>query len=379
MNEQPWSRLAARRVSRRRMLSLSARTGVGAAGIALVGCGDDDDDDDGAAAAATPAPAAPAQAAPEAAAPATPELESVSLALDWVPNTNHTGFFVARNQGFYEEAGIDFSLIPYSGTHADTFVGNGQANFGISFQDAHVFSRSSGLTNISVMAILQHIGTEIAVVADRDDIQTPADLDGLTYAGFGLSYEGPIMAEVIRNAGGTGEFEIATLDTAAYEAVYSGRADFTVPFVAWEGIEAELRGQPLKTFKYTDYGFPDFYQVVMVSNEDWLADNEDLARRFVQASRRGFELATEDPALGAQLLIDENPGVFEDERLPRQSAVVLAEQFYLDDDGNFGTQTLERWTGYSRFLFEADVLADENGDALTTEPDWSTYFRNDLI
>ncbi len=348
-----WRKLRTQRLSRRRMLTLGARAGVGAAGLALVGCGDDDDDDG--------------------------EPTVVTLALDWVPNTNHTGFYVARNKGWYEDAGVDFQLLPYSGTAADTIVGTGQANFGISFEDAQVFARTSGLPNISVMAIMQHIGTEISVRADRDDIQSPADLDGKIYAGFGLPYEIPVMQQVIRNAGGTGDFETAILDTAAYEAVYAGRADFTVPFVAWESIEAELRGQPLKTFKYTDFGFPDFYQVVLIANEDWINGNEDLARSFVQASKRGFEFAADDPGEAAQILIDENPGTFELEEMVRRSAVLLANEFYLDESGKFGTQTLQKWTDYPQFLLEAGILADENGDTVTEELDWSAYFRTDLI
>ena len=74
------------------------------------------------------------------------------------------------------------------------------------------------------------------------------------------------------------------LGTAAYEALYAGQVDFTEPFVAWEGIEAELRGQPLKTFAYTDYGFPDAYSVILIGNSPWLAQHPDLAAR-VRAGR----------------------------------------------------------------------------------------------
>jgi NMT1/THI5 like. len=80
------------------------------------------------------------------------------------------------------------------------------------------------------------------------------------------------MQGVVQSAGGDGEFETVTLGTSAYEALYSGDVDFTVPYVAWEGIEAEHRGVDLKTFAYTDYGFPDAYQVLVVGNNTWLED-----------------------------------------------------------------------------------------------------------
>ncbi|MEI7925984.1 MAG: ABC transporter substrate-binding protein [Chloroflexota bacterium] len=341
------------RWSRRSAIALGIG-GLGAAGLAAIGC--------------TPRPEG-ARARPE----------KVRLALDWTPNTNHTGFFVADHMGWYRDEGIQLEVLPYSGTAAETLLGAGQADFGVSFQDALVFARASGLPVISTMAILQHIATAIAVKASRTDIKSPKDLDGKTYAGFGLPYEVPTLQNVIRSAGGTGKFEVVTLKTAAYEALYAGAADFTVPFVTWEGIEAELHKQELRTFAYTDYGFPDFYQVVLAGNEQWLSGHRDLARRFVRATVRGFELAARQPQEGVKHLVASNKGVFTEPELVERSAKMLAEKYYLDKEGKFGRQTLAQWTGYSKFLYGTGTLADAQGKPLTKEPDWSTFFTNDLL
>ena len=341
--------------SRRDVLSLGAM-GLGAAGLAAIGCRPRPED-----------------------ARVTSGLERVRLALDWTPNTNHTGFFVADRLGWYREAGIQLEVLPYSGAAVETLLGAGQADFGVSFQDALVFARASGLPIVSTMAILQHIATAIAVKADRTDVKTPKDLDGKTYAGFGLPYEVPTLQQVIRNAGGTGKFEVVTLKTAAYEALYSGAADFTVPFITWEAIEADLHRQALRTFRYADYGFPDFYQVVLAANQDWIAKHRDRAQRFVRATVRGFELAARQPHEAAQHLIAANPGAFTEPELVERSAKLLAEQYYLDERGKFGTQTLERWTAYSKFLYGTGTLVDPQGKQLAKEPDWSTHFTNDLL
>jgi len=76
-------------------------------------------------------------------------------------------------------------------------------------------------------------------------------------------------------------FKVVTADSTAYEALYEHKADFTIPFLAWEGVEAQERGIKLRTFAFTDYGFPDFYQVVIACSNDWLAGHPDVARRFV--------------------------------------------------------------------------------------------------
>ncbi|MGH3587684.1 MAG: ABC transporter substrate-binding protein, partial [Pseudonocardia sp.] len=267
--------------------------------------------------------------------------DPIRVAFDWTPNTNHTGLFVAQQQGWFREAGLDVQFLPYNNTSPDTLVSSGAAEFGISFQDSFTFSKAAGADITSVLAVLQHWATQIAVRADRADITSPRDLDGTVYGGFGAAYEEPKMRAVIQADGGAGTFESVVLGTAAYEALYAGEVDFTEPFVAWEGIEAQLRGQPLKTFSYTDYGFPDAYNVLVIGNSTWLREHPDVAARFVQAAQRGYQFAADDPARAGQLLMDANPGAFAQPELVRRSQEMLAAEYLRDEQGRVGPQTLE--------------------------------------
>lgn len=361
-------------MSRRRLLSTGARVGVGAAGLALVGCGDDDDDE---AVTAAPVAAAPTTPAPAAEPEPAAELTSVGFALDWVPNTNHTGFHVANVRGYYEEEGVKINILPYNNVSPDTLVGAGQADFGISFGTSMPFSVLAGLPIASVMPILQRPASALVYRTDGD-IDSPADLDGKLYAGFGAPYEGPIISKVIQQDGGTGDFETVTLNTFAYEAVNTGAADFAWAFVTWEGVEFELRGEPLGEIHFDDFGFPPWYAVVLMGNTEWMAANPEAARGFLRATKRGFEDVIADPEGTADVLIAENSATLADAtELARASSRLLAEQYMLDDNGNFGTQTLERWTDFPRFLYEIGGLADADGNALTEEPDYSTFFTNE--
>ena len=164
--------------------------------------------------------------------------QKIRIALDWTPNTNHTGLYVAQQEGWFRAAGLDVEFLPYNNASPDTLVSAGAAEFGISFQDSFTFSKAAGADITSVMAVLQHWATQIAVRADRADITSPKDLDGKVSGGFGAAYEEPKMRAVIRDAGGAGDFTTVVLGTAAYEALYAGQVDFTEPFVSWEGIEA---------------------------------------------------------------------------------------------------------------------------------------------
>jgi ABC-type nitrate/sulfonate/bicarbonate transport system substrate-binding protein len=310
----------------------------------------------------------------------TSSLATVRLALDWTPNTNHTGFFVARHEGWYADAGIELKVLPYTGTTPERLLIGHQAECGISFHDSMTFAVAAGANIQSVMAIIQRTAQEIAVLAGSG-ITRPRQLDGRIYAGFGYPNEEPTLRAIIQHDGGRGTFKSVVLDTAAYEALYAKRADFVIIFTAWEGIEAQQREVELRTFAFTDYGFPEIYQVVLACDADWLDREPDLARRFVAATVRGFELANSDPDAAAAILIDENRGVFDaNPNLPLASARFLAEgRYYVDEGGRVGPQTLEKWKSYSGFLYEEGLLDDAAGKPLTEPPDYATLFTNDFL
>jgi ABC-type nitrate/sulfonate/bicarbonate transport system substrate-binding protein len=327
-------------------------------------------------------PGGGASAGPVASPAATPLPPSanVTLALDWTPNTNHTGFFVAQSSGWYAQQAINLTFIPYASANPETLVGAGQADCGISTEEGATFAIAAGEKEQSVMAILQHTASEIAVLASGP-ISRPRDMDGKVYAGFGSPQEGPLLTAVIKADGGKGVFTTVTLDTAAYEALYAGKADMAITFSAWEAIEAHERGIALRTFSFPEYGLPDEYAVVLVCNNAWLAANGDVARRFLAATVRGFELAATDPATAARELIATNPGVFDaNPALPLDSANYLAAQkLYLDPDGGVGPETLATWNAYSGYLYSLGVLAGPDGKPLAVRPDFSTYFTNQFL
>jgi ABC-type nitrate/sulfonate/bicarbonate transport system substrate-binding protein len=354
---------------------------VGLLALALVaGCGSS------ASSVAPPSPVASSSAAatatptPTPTATPTPVPVTVRLALDWTPNTNHLGFYVAQAKGWYADAGITLDVLPYGTTAPESILAAHQAECGISFQDSLTFAVAAGAPIVSTMAILQHTAQEVAVLAGSA-IARPRELDGKTYAGFGYPNEVPTLQSVIRADGGTGTFDTVTLNEAAYDALYAKRADFVITFAAWEGVEAAQKGIALRTFRFGDYGFPDFYQVVLACDRAWLARDPAAAKAFVSATAKGFAYAASNPDDAAAILVAANPGVFDaNPALPKASAEYLAAQKLLTNAaGAVGTQTLAEWTGYSKFLFDQGLLTDANGAKVTKAPDYAALFTNDFL
>jgi ABC-type nitrate/sulfonate/bicarbonate transport system substrate-binding protein len=305
----------------------------------------------------------------------------VTVQLDWTPNTNHIGVYVALAKGWYDEEGIDVDILPYADANPDTIVANGNADLGFSFPANIIFSRAQDLTLYRVAAVLQRNPTELAVL-DSSTIRRPRDFDGRTYAGFGLPYEEPQIKTVVVADGGRGDFETATLSTAAYEALYEKRADFTEIFTTWEGIEAELRGIKLRTFRYSDFGVPDFPGVVLVANwESLRGEKADQIAQFLQVTRRGYEYAAQNPDEAAREFMDYLPdGSFPNPDLVIQSTRKLA-TYFVEPGERWGQQDSAQYRAYVGWMISKDLVRDFRGNPVRTEADvpGGTLFRNELL
>lgn len=306
--------------------------------------------------------------------------QTVTVALDWTPNTNHVGLYVADALGYYEEAGLSVDILPYSDTAAGALIGAGVADFGVSGTLGVYTQRARGSDIIGVFAVTQKETGRLVFLDERDDIQTPADLDGLTYGGFGTGWEDALLTAIILGGGGHGDFETVTLGTSAYEALANGAIDFTLEVYTWEGVHAELEGPPQRGFDYADYGVPEEHTTLLAASEAWLEANPDTAEAFLGATQAGYRYAAENPAEAAEILIAANPMVLSNEALVHGSMQVLSEQHYLmTEDGRVGIMDDTLMAEMGAFMHEAGLVLDASGEPLDPMPDFSTYYTNAFL
>ena len=345
------------RLTRSRIRLAMTLAGVIAVLVFAAGCGGDDDGGTSSAA----------------------SLQTVKLQLDWTPNTNHIGIYIALAKGWYKEAGIDLQILPYGDTNPDAVVANGNADVAVSFPANVIFSRAAGLKLTSIASVLQSNPTALTVLADSD-IQSPKDFDGKTYAGFGLPYEVPQIRTVIIADGGKGDFEVATLDTAAYEALYNHRADFTEMFMTWEGIEADLRGIKIRSFKYSDYGVPDFPGVVLTARTADVDSGSPKLKKFLEVTQRGYQFAAENPDEASQIFLDYLPDAFPEPELVKRSTQALT-SYFVADGKPWGDQNAGDWKAYTDWFFEQGIVKDSNDKVIESEDalPGGPLFSNDLL
>ncbi len=301
----------------------------------------------------------------------------VSIALDWTPNTNHIGLFVAQAQGYYAEAGLDVTILPYSDAAAGTLVANRVADFGIMGTVSLYTQRTAGADLIATYAVTQTETGRVVFNADRADIQRPADLDGLTYGGFGSAWEIALIKTIIQHDGGEGAFETVTLGTSAYEALANGAVDFTLEVYTWEGVKAELEGKAQRAFRYADFGVPDEHTTLIGSSQAYLDANEKTAAAFIAATRRGYAFAVDHPDTAADIIMAANSDMLTDRALVVASLQALVEGHYLrTSEGVLGTFEPAKMEAMGAFMFASGMLKDGNGTALAVAPDFSTYYTN---
>lgn len=306
-------------------------------------------------------------------------LTSVKVALDWTPNTNHTGIFVADRLGYYKDAGIDVNIVPYGNTPVETLLGTNQVQFGVSYEDGLTLARAAGQKLTAVYVILQKPDIVIGVRANRTDITSPKDLDGKTYAGFGIPYEKPFLQTVIRNAGGTGKFNTISLSTSAYDAVWSGHADFDMPEPTWEVIEARLLGKPFKTFNPYQYGAPPAYTELVAASDAVIAQDPGLVTRFVAATAKGYQYAINHPAQAAKILLEMNSQALKNPKLVDESQALESTEYYPSPTGHLGWSNPAQWKRYTAFLEKNRILKDSSGQTITTPFNSAQLFTNRFL
>ena len=292
-------------------------------------------------------------------APAFGLAEDVTVILDYVPNTNHTGMYVALHNGYYAEEGLNVQIIePTEGATA-TLVAVGKGDFGVSYQEEVTMAIASKdpLPIRAVAAIIQH-NTSGIVSRAGEGMDTPKGLEGHQYATWDLPVEKATIQQVMEADGG--DFSkvelIPSTVTDEVSALQSQSVDAIWIFYAWAGIACEVAELDTDYFAFADIDpVFDFYSPIVIANNDYLAENPKSAKAFVAALAKGYEYAIENPKKAADILMEAAPELKSNSDLVYASQDYLADQ-YTADAARWGEFDETRWSGFYTWLNENNLL-----------------------
>ena len=287
------------------------------------------------------------------------EEESITFVLDWTPNTNHTGIYVALQKGWFEEAGLKVDVVQPPEGGSALLVASGKAQFAVTAQDsiAPALTGENAMPLTTVAAILQH-NTSGIVSRAGEGMDTPRGLEGHKYA----TWDSPVEKATIRQvmAADGGDFDkvelIPSTVTDEVSALKSGDVDAIWIFYGWAGIACEVAGLPIDYFDFADFDpVLDFYTPIIVSNNDWLENNPETAKAFLAALSRGYEYAAENPKEAADILMEAAPELKSNAELVYRSQEYLAGE-YIADAARWGEIDPDRWGGYFTWLNDNGLM-----------------------
>ncbi len=294
--------------------------------------------------------------------------EKVTVMLDWYPNTNHTGLYVAAEKGFYEEQGLEVEIVqPGEGNTGEQLVAAGKAHFAIAAQESVTQARANDIPLVSIAAIIQHNTSGFASLKE-DGIESVKDFEGKTYGGWGSPVEEAVLKAVMENEGADfSKLNIVTLGATDFFNSIGRDSDFQWIYYGWDGVEAERRGIELNLLMLKDLDPAlDYYTPVIITGEKQIAEQPELVKKFMAATAKGYEFAIQNPAESADILLKHAPELNGD--LVHASQKWLSEQ-YQADASQWGWQEKEVWERYARWMYERELIPKmiEADKAFTTE------------
>lgn len=296
----------------------------------------------------------------------------VTIALDWTPNTNHTGFYVARNKGWFQEEGLD---VQFNSPHVDDYkttpvhkLISGAATMAVAPSESvisHYTYPKAHSHKLKAIAALLSTSASAVVTLKSSGLDRPAKLDGKTYASYAARYEGRIVQQIIRKDGGKGDYIESTPPMLGiWNTLLSGEADATWVFLGWEGVEASLKGVELNQFRPEDYGVPYGYSPVLLASEELLREHDDEVKKLLHCAARGYQFAASHPQEAAQILLEEVardtaqcplPTPL-DPKLVVASQEYLAKRAYLNHEGKWGWMEAKCWDAFLDWLSDSGLL-----------------------
>ncbi|MGF6950249.1 ABC-type nitrate/sulfonate/bicarbonate transport system substrate-binding protein [Neobacillus sp. B4I6] len=287
-------------------------------------------------------------------------LKKVSIVLDWTPNTNHTGLYVAKEKGFFKKEGLDVDIIMPGETGADQLVASGKAQFGVGYQEAITQARIQGVPLVSIAAVIQHNTSGFASPAGKQ-IQSPKDFQGKTYGGWGSPVEKSVITSLMKKENAdANKVKIVNMGDTDFFTAVKRDIDFAWIYYGWTGVEAELRNEKINMVYLTDYSDKlDYYTPVLETNEKMIKEDPETVKAFVNAAAKGYEFAIKNPDQAADILIKAAPDL--DPKLVKKSQEWLSPK-YQDDAKEWGIQKQEVWENYAQWMYDNKLL-DKKLDA----------------
>lgn len=287
-----------------------------------------------------------------------PGKKKVTVMLDWVPNTNHTGLYVAKKKGYFSDEGLNVNIVTPGKSSAIQIVGAGKAEFGISSEEYITTARAKGVPIISIAAILQH-NTSGFASPKKEHITRPRDFIGKTYGGWGTPMENAFIKTTLKADGVKvknveNKVNIVNIGEADFFTSTKRNIDFSWVYYGWTGIEAKQRHYPINMIYLKDLSpVLDYYTPTIITNEKMASKHPETVKKFMKAVAKGYNFAIDRPDQAADILIKATPSA--DAKLIHASQKWMSPR-YQADAAQWGVQKKKVWVNFTNWMYKHHLI-----------------------
>jgi putative hydroxymethylpyrimidine transport system substrate-binding protein len=234
--------------------------------------------------------------------------EPVSLTLDFYPNPDHAGIYMAERLGYFEEAGLEVEIeAPSDPSLPIKQVAAGRADLAISYEPEVVLAREQGLDVVAVAALVNRPLTSMFWLK-KSGIKGVADLDGKTVAYAGIPYQEAFLETILERASlSLDDVKAVNVGFSLIPALLSGSAEAMLGgFSNVEGVDLRERGKGAVVTPVDQLGVPTYDELVLVTNRKTLEEDPEKFRLFIAALERGTDAAVEAPNAATKAITEAN-------------------------------------------------------------------------
>jgi len=286
------------------------------------------------------------------------EAEPLNLTLDFYPNPDHAGIYMAQKLGYFEEAGLDVSIrAPADPAAPIKLLSAGQTDLAISYEPEVLLAHEQGLGVTAVAALVNRPLTSM-IWLKKSGIGGIGGLRGKTIATAGIPYQDAYLKTILARAGLTpSDVKVVNVGFGLLPAVVGGKAEAMLGgFRNVEGVDLRLRGKGPVVTPVDRLGVPSYDELVLVAQSKRLEQDPEPIRLFLAALARGTAAAAKSPQATTEALLEANPDL--DPKLTR--AEVAATLPLLDPPRHgrpYGYMAPGRWTEFAGWMRDNGLVS----------------------
>ena len=282
------------------------------------------------------------------------EMENVTLLLDWSPNIDHAPLYVAQEHKIFAKHGLEVELLWGGDPDAPLkLVAAEKYPFAVSYQQSVTIARASEevLPVKSIGLLVEHPLNTISFLK-KTGIKTPADFKGKKIGYTVAPLDVLLFNAIAANAGlSEDDYELINVGTNIVAPMLSGQIDAVIgPFRNYEINLLKLEGAEADYFALEKHGIPDYYELVIISNDAYLEKHPATAKKLMLAIQEAIKFTKEKPDAALQLFFQANPDA-------SKELEELAFRDTLDVFATTQVQSAEKWDAFAKFAYQKGLIS----------------------